>query len=137
MLFGRVRDTPFQWPQEANAFPEAACARFPPAAWPKPFSLSSLSTQQPPQARLAATCGHKSALGCPTPLAMLSPLSELGFPLSAGELLLSRQDPGAGSSPRRPSPGRGVVCPAAIVTSLHSSSFQPVSFLAFVMLQPP
>lgn len=67
----------------------------PPIAWPRPFFLSSLFTQQPQQ---AVTCGHQSALGCPTPLPKLSPLPQLGSPLPAGELLLVLANPPGGVS---------------------------------------
>lgn len=95
----RVWGAPFQRPQDANAFPKVPCTCFPPAAWPEPFPLPSLSVRQPPQAGQTAACGHKCALGCPTPSATLSPQSELGSSVSAGELLLSRQNPGAGRLP--------------------------------------
>lgn len=95
----RVWGAPFQRPQDANAFPKVPRTCFPPAAWPEPFPLPSLSVRQPPQAGQTAACGHKCALGCPTPSATLSPQSELGSSVSAGELLLSRQNPGAGRLP--------------------------------------
>lgn len=68
----------------------------PPIAWPRPFSLSSLFTQQPQQ---AVTCGHQSALGCPTPWPTLALLPQLGSPLPAGELLLVLTNPPGRSPP--------------------------------------
>lgn len=117
----RVWGAPFWRLHEANAFPKVPCTCFPPAAWPEPFPLPSLSVRQPPQAGQTAAC-------VPWAVPRLRPRCPLSLSWAPPCLLANSY-----SAVRTRARGAS---PAAVLTSLHSASLPPTSCLVVTMLRP-